>query len=102
MDGARRAYCISNFSISDVELMNRYVTLAIPIVQQFGGRMLSADRSVNAVEGDAKSVVALIEFPSMAAAQEFWHSPEYEAIKQMRIDATHGGFLAFADGLPLG
>jgi uncharacterized protein (DUF1330 family) len=94
-------YCIGNFAITDEALMAEYVKMAMPIVQNFGGRAVASDRNVVALEGEPKSVLVVMEFPSMKATEEFYYSAEYSAVKQMRLDATEG-FLVLARGLPQG
>jgi uncharacterized protein (DUF1330 family) len=102
MEQEPKVYCVGNFTVTDSELMARYVELAMPIVQSFGGKLLCSDQNLTRLEGDPQSVLAVLELPSMKAAEAFWRSPDYAAIKQMRIDATTGGFLVFAKGLPIG
>jgi uncharacterized protein (DUF1330 family) len=34
--------------------------------------------------------MAIAEFPSLAEAQRFYHSPEYTAAKKLRMAATEG------------
>ena len=94
------AYCVGNFVITDDHLMAEYARQAMPIVQKFGGRALASDRSVTPLEGEPKPVLVILEFPSMTAAEQFYHSPDYAVLKQMRIDATAGGFLVLTKGLP--
>ncbi len=93
-------YLVGNFTITDETLMNDYGALAVPFVHKHGGRVLSADRHVTALEGAAKTVVVVIEFPNRQAADAFYTAPEYEPMKQMRLDATTGGFVVFAEGVP--
>jgi uncharacterized protein (DUF1330 family) len=94
------AYCVGNFVITNEELLAEYSKQAMPIVQNYGGRAITSDRNVTKLEGEPESVLVILEFPSMKAAEEFYYSPEYAAVKQLRIDATAGGFLALSKGLP--
>jgi uncharacterized protein (DUF1330 family) len=38
----------------------------------------------------------MFQFPSMEQAEAFYGSPEYTAVKGLRIRATSGGFLALS------
>ena len=64
---------------------------------QYGGKVLVADREVKDVEGSPKQVIVIIEFESEEAAQQWYNSPEYTAVKGLRTSATEG-WLAIAKG----
>jgi uncharacterized protein (DUF1330 family) len=42
--------------------------------------------------------IAVIEFPSMAAAKAWYNSPEYQEILPLRLKASNGS-LVFVDGV---
>lgn len=96
----RPAYCIGNFAITNEEVMTEYSKQAMPIVQKHGGKVLVSDPNITRLEGEPKSVLVILEFPSMKSAEEFYSSTEYTAVKTMRINATRGGFLLLSEGLP--
>ena len=54
-------------------------------VKAYGGKWL-AQGEVQVVEGAWPGSVVLMEFPSMAAAQNWYHSPEYQKILHLRVD----------------
>lgn len=93
------AYCVANFVITDEASFAAYIRQATPIMRKYGGRVVASDRNVVGLEGDPKSILVIIEFPSMKTAKEFYHSPDYAVVKPMRLSATEGGFLLLSEGL---
>jgi len=94
------AYLVSNCFVSDGAGMARYVEDVRPILEKYNGKVIVLERNVSVLEGSAAApVLVLIEFPSIDDARNFYAAPEYQPIKQLRIDATEGGFLALAESL---
>ncbi|XAH25430.1 DUF1330 domain-containing protein [Xylophilus sp. GW821-FHT01B05] len=83
-------YMIANYQINDQAGYQRYMDAAGSLAPKFGGKIIVFNLNATAVEGKPKSVMAIAEFPSLADAQRFYHSPEYTAAKQFRIAATEG------------
>lgn len=94
------AYLVGNFTVNDPVLMAEYSRKAGPLVQKHGGRMILTSDALKPVEGNAQPVLVIIQFPDMEKAKAFYHSEEYAPVKQLRIQATAGGFLTFTPGLP--
>ena len=94
------AFLVGNFTVNDPVLKAEYGRKAAPLVQKHGGKMVLSTAALKAVEGDALPVLAIIQFPDMDHANAFYHSEEYAPLKQLRIQATTGGFLTLTQGLP--
>jgi uncharacterized protein (DUF1330 family) len=82
-------YVIANYTIHDQEKIEKYREAVRPVIQQFGGKLLVADRDAK-VKGSPHQVMVVIEFDSVEAEQRWWESPEYGAIKHYREDASEG------------
>ncbi|KIF68561.1 hypothetical protein HY68_07820 [Streptomyces sp. AcH 505] len=63
----------------------------------FGGRWL-AQGPVEVVEGAWPDSAVLMEFPTMDAAREWYDSPEYRAIRHLRINSAISD-LVFIEGV---
>ncbi|GGF71117.1 hypothetical protein GCM10007301_33570 [Azorhizobium oxalatiphilum] len=87
-------YLIGNFTVTDPALLAEYSRQAQPLVEQYGGSMMLSDKSFSPVEGRAEAVFVIIAFPTLERATSFYNSPEYAPVKELRIQATEGGFLA--------
>ena len=93
------AYLIAKIEITDWEQYQEYMKVTPGIIAQFGGRFLSRGGEKVTLEGPEENRrVVLLEFPSLEQAQAFYHSPEYEAAKQIRARAATAQFIAI-DGV---
>ena len=76
------AYIIVDTLITNDEEMEHYKQLAKPLVESFGGEYLARGGQLVVKENQLWSPtrLVLLRFPSMAQAQTFYHSPEYQKI----------------------
>jgi uncharacterized protein (DUF1330 family) len=89
------AYIIARVEVTDWPKYRQY-TLATPdVIARYGGKFIVRGGQMTTLEGEAETRrLVVIEFPSMAKAQEFFHSPEYSRVKELRAGAALGQFLA--------
>lgn len=93
------AYVIAQISIHDRARYDRYVAGFMPVLKQYGGRLLVADEGPEAVEGQwGRDKLIVLAFPDREAALRWSGSPEYRAISVDRVAATEGVVL-LADGV---
>ncbi|MCC3767145.1 DUF1330 domain-containing protein [Streptomyces sp. UNOC14_S4] len=87
-------YAIAQLSINDRPRYERYVARFLPVLQQYGGRLLAADEQVEVVEGEwAKDKLIMVAFPDRDAFTAWAASPEYVEIAEDRLGATEGPVL---------
>ena len=90
------------YTIHAPEKYEKYPPAVRPTIQQYGGKLLGTDRDAKA-KGSPYQVLVIIEFESVEAAQRWYASPEYSAIKHYRKESTEGwgaivpGFVMPAD-----
>ena len=82
------------------ELLERYAKYAIPMLAQFGGEMIAGSATPKLLEGDWDgNWAAVLRFPSMEAAQAWYNSPEYQPLRDLRInELTDGGRVVLLEG----
>ena len=56
----------------------------------FSGRFLSHGKTPEVMEGDWIGHLVLIEFPDLAHARDWYHSPAYQAIVPLRTNNSDG------------
>jgi uncharacterized protein (DUF1330 family) len=84
--------------VNDPEGMEQYREAVGATVARHGGRYLSVGGRCDAIEGRWRPVFpVLIEFPSLQHAHRWYGSPEYRALKALRLAATRGDAV-FIDG----
>lgn len=79
-------YVLGYVRATDETWLPDYAANVHDIVAKYGGKYLSRSGNITTVEGDAPdtSVIALIEFPSMEAVQNFAQSEEYAPYAKAR------------------
>lgn len=93
-EAPNRAYLLVQADISNPERYGEYAKLAPDIVTKYGGRYLARAGRTLTLEGPpARSRVVVIEFPSMDAAERFYHSPEYTAARKLREGSATAQFV---------
>lgn len=82
-------YVLAQLTIHDRARYDRYSAGFMPVLKQYGGRLLAADEAVATLEGvwDHKKGV-LIAFEDAAQAERWMNSPEYREISKDRTAAT--------------
>ena len=85
-----KAYIIAEVEVHDAEGFEAYRSGVAPMIAAFGGRYLVRGGPITALEGDPPTRrVVVIEFPSKAEAETFWHSEEYRPVAALRHKSAH-------------
>ncbi len=84
-----RAYLIARVDVKDPSGFDAYRAAVTPVIALFGGHYLVRGGSIETMEGpQPPGRLVVVEFPDMAAALAFYHSPEYAPALRMRLDST--------------
>ncbi len=79
-------YVLAQLKIHDAPRYQRYVDAFMPVLSQFGGRLLAADEQVRAVEGNwPYDKAVLMAFPGEHEFRSWSESPAYRTISEDRI-----------------
>ena len=79
------AYLAVQITVTDPATYERYKALAPVSIAQYGGRYLVRGGRSETLEGSwSPARLAVLEFPSMERAREWWNSPEYAPAKAIR------------------
>jgi len=83
------AYLTMQITITDEAQWAAYRDAVGPLIARFEGRRVSAGTGAELLEGqdDGRRIV-MFEFPSMDAIRAFWHSPEYQPVRDLRRGAA--------------
>ncbi len=94
-----KCYVLYQFNVTDPETFARYRISAAQFVRAHGGNVLVGGTTPDVQEGSLPANLAtILEFPSKEAAEGWYNSPEYSAIKHFRTESTSSGSLAFLEG----
>lgn len=83
------AYVIVEVEITDEAQYETYKSLTPAAVAAYDGRFVVRGGETTTLEGDWNpGRIVVLEFPSVARAVEWWHSPEYARAKSIRQRAA--------------
>lgn len=85
-----KGYWIARVDVRDAERYKDYVAAAKPAFERFGAKFLARGGPPDHVEGPGRARNVVIEFESLAIAQECYNSPEYQAAKAIRQTVADG------------
>ncbi|MEV5313673.1 MULTISPECIES: DUF1330 domain-containing protein [unclassified Streptomyces] len=79
------AYAVIDLDIADPDGFQQYIDGVTPLIERAGGHNVLIDDDALVLEGDWRPATLVIhQFASKAALQEFWDSPEYQPLKELR------------------
>jgi uncharacterized protein (DUF1330 family) len=95
------AYIIGRVQVTDWTRYSEYMKLTPGIIAQHGGRFIARGGESVTLEGPEETHrVVILEFPTFAAAHQFFHSEEYQHARSVREGAAVANFFAI-DGVPM-
>ncbi len=90
------AYVIADIDITDPEDYQQYVQQVKGTIEQYGGKYLvgGATSQPETLDGDWKPTrIVVLEFPNVEQARAWYFSPEYAAIKGIRLRAASSSLI---------
>lgn len=88
-------YFLVSVQITDPEkrpLYDAYIRQVKPLVESFGGEYLIRSEKLECQPGPwHPDRLIVIRFPDRASLDRCFHSPEYEAMKHLRIESVTAG-----------
>jgi uncharacterized protein (DUF1330 family) len=79
-----KGYWVAQGDVHDPEIYALYRDANAAPFARFGAKFLIRGAPQQQVEGASRARTVVIEFPSLQAALECYHSPEYQAAKAIR------------------
>lgn len=93
------AYVIAEVEVRDADMFKEYGRQVPDTIARYGGKYLVRGGTVESKEGGwSPRRVVVLEFPSMARAREWYHSPEYAPVLDIRLKAADAK-LIFVEGV---
>ncbi len=86
--------------IYDPERLRAYQTAARPTLAAAGGAVSVAYGEHQVVEGAPIAGVVVVEFPTYAAAQDWYHSPGYTQAAELRKNGAAECHAVIVEGRP--
>jgi uncharacterized protein (DUF1330 family) len=83
-------YFVANYTITNQAGYKEYLAAVGTGLQAHGAENIVADRDSRLLEGSAGQVTVVLRFAAKAAAEAWYESPEYRAVRHLRTDNTQG------------
>ena len=90
-------YFITSYDVTNPEGLGEYRKLVGPTLAKHRANVLVSGRGTE-LEGTARQVTIVLEFPSVEAAHAWYDDPDYQAILAGRLDNSSGGTAIIVDG----
>lgn len=81
------AYWIAHVTVTDAAAYTGYQALAPAAFARYGARFLARGGAAEVLEGPELARHVIIAFPSLQAARDCYHSPDYRAARARRDGA---------------
>jgi uncharacterized protein (DUF1330 family) len=81
-------FYIGSYDIVDPGEFQKYPPLVLALLPKYGGEVLASDTAGFLVEGTARTMNAIIRFPSKDAAIGLYNDPAYQEAKRIRQSST--------------
>ena len=90
-------YVYGDIYLTDSAWVSEYLGRINSFIEKHGGRVLSRSINMEKVEGEREipTNVILLEFPNRSAALKFFEDPDYQPLRQLRIDGAISEFTLF-------
>ncbi len=79
-----KGYWIAHVDVRDPEAYKDYVAASKLAFDKYGARALARGGAYETTEGREWRRNVVLEFPSLEAARQCYHSPEYAAARKLR------------------
>ncbi len=88
-------YIIAMIEVTDPEQYRKYMAETPGVIAKFGGKFIVRGGQKATLEGpDENRRLALVEFPSLERAKEFYNSEDYQEVKRLREGAASVSIIA--------
>lgn len=93
-------YYIGTYDIHDSATFAAYPPGVAALLPRYGGELLAADTQPRVVEGTARTMNAIIAFPSFEAALGLYNDPVYQPLKRLRHASTSNATMVLVARAP--
>ena len=83
-------YFIANYTITNQAGYKEYLAAVGSSLAAHDAENIVVDRGSELLEESAGQVTVVLRFATKAAAQAWYESPEYQAVRHLRTDNTEG------------
>ena len=95
-----KAYCIVyERRLRDQQMFDEYRKQVLPTIEAYGGKFMVRGGKFTVLEGEMPfDRIAVLEFPSRKAAEDWYNSSAYQKILPLRLNSMEAQFIV-VDGI---
>jgi uncharacterized protein (DUF1330 family) len=83
------AYYVLTQTVTDpLKYGQEYIAKVMPFLAKYEAEVIVAELKAEPLQGDPAKGVVVLRFPSKQAIRNFVNDPDYQPIKQIRMDLT--------------
>jgi uncharacterized protein (DUF1330 family) len=90
-------FYIGSYDIVDPSEFQKYPPVVLSLLPKYGGVVLASDTAAFVVEGTARTMNAILRFPSRQAALGLYNDPAYQEAKRIRQSSTRNTSMVLVD-----
>jgi uncharacterized protein (DUF1330 family) len=83
-------YFVANYTIKNQTGYKEYLAVVGPSMTAHNAEPIVVDRDSKLLEGSAGEVTVVLRFATKEAAEAWYESPEYQAVRHLRTDNVEG------------
>ena len=95
-------FYIGSYDIVDPNEFQKYPPIVLGLLPKYGGVVLASDTAGLLVEGTARTMNAIIRFPSKEAVLGLYNDPAYQEAKRIRQASTRNVSMVVVDEFQAG
>ena len=88
-----KGYVIAHIKVHDKEGFGKFAEMAVPVISDYGGKVLVRNPTPEVKEGQASGVAVVIEFESIESARNFYESEKYTEAKAVREEGSEADLI---------
>ena len=92
-------FYIGSYDIVDPNEFQKYPPIVLSLLPKYGGVVLASDTAAYLMEGTARTMNAIVRFPSKEAVLELYHDPAYQEAKRIRQASTRNVSMVIVEEL---
>jgi uncharacterized protein (DUF1330 family) len=94
-------YLVSSYNIHNYEMFKQYPPKIVELIARHSGRVLAMEMNPESLQGKAKNMNTILEFPTEEAIQNLYNDPEYHSVIRIRDDSTSDCTMVIVKGVDI-
>jgi|SRR5213082_2995499 len=92
-------YVIAHIAVEDPEAYGEYQRHGLPTIAAAGGRVIAGGAGVTLEGDEMPNGSAIVEFPTMQAALDWYHGEEYQSAIPKRVEVSKALMIGVLPGV---